>query len=674
MTLPDLATWTQPASQGADAIFARHDVALTLGGEPTFLPNEPQGAEWTITAVGPEKLGYAYDMIAALQKRLPDTVPVFSPGKLYPGEVNPRWAILLVGNRSGEPLAPPPLPGRSRKPTSAILRQLREGFVEFLGLPNRWIVGRDLLNPGNRSWILPLDHDGENWCTDQWLTKNRASVKLLNADGPAGLRLPLAELPEAATRRALTMEWDGEHLYLFMPPLLQEPFTQLLEWWLQGLRDARIRGTRFQGYLPADDEKRWWRLGVAADPGVLEINLPPCASWEAYARWMQILEDCGQETGMRSWKVTANGDAQGTGGGNHLLFGGPSLEENPFFTRGPWLASILRYLQRHPVFAYLFSGIYVGTSSQAPRPDESGTSLWDLEMAYQHLASLGDQDARLLIGETLRHLHTDTSGNTHRCETSFDKFWSPNTPNGCLGLIEFRAIESLPHASWMAAVALLWRCVAAYTLEHEQPSDLRPLQHELHDRYFLPAELWRDLETVFEQLDANGMPLDRTIFRDIWNWRFPLLLETEIGGVMLRVRRACEGWPLLCETPVEGGSTSRFVDTSVDRLEISVDADSVPFRLFFGGRELKLLEFPQGRGAGLRYRRSALYPSLHPGIPVQLPLDLIVADSENDQVLGHYLFDGRTPFMEVTEADPWQEGAPIKGQGERFLTYDLRLP
>jgi len=105
-----------------------------------------------------------------------------------------------------------------------------------------------------------------------------------------------------------------------------------------------------------------------------------------------------------------------------------------------------------------------------------------------------------------------------------------------------------------------------------------------------------------------------------------------------------------------------------------VDADSVPFRLFFGGRELKLLEFPQGRGAGLRYRRSALYPSLHPGIPVQLPLDLIVADSENDQVLGHYLFDGRTPFMEVTEADPWQEGAPIKGQGERFLTYDLRLP
>ena len=73
----------------------------------------------------------------------------------------------------------------------------------------------------------------------------------------------------------------------------------------------------------------------------------------------------------------------GTGGGSHLLFGGVSIEENPFFARPGWLASILRYWQHHPALSYLFTGCYVGVSSQAPRPDESGNTLLDLELAYR---------------------------------------------------------------------------------------------------------------------------------------------------------------------------------------------------------------------------------------------------------------------------------------------------
>ncbi len=674
MKTPASDTRTCPAARAADTLFAQHKVALTLGGEPTLIPDDPKGPEWSIIAVGPQKLGYAYKLAAALQKRLPGALPIFSPGKLYPGEVNPRWVLHLFGLASGRPLMRVPLEGSTRKLTPALLHQWREAFVEHLGLPSRWLKGRDRLHPGNRVWILPIDHDEEKgWLTDVWPTGRRATMDLVNAEGPAGLRLPLPLLPEKALRRALVLEWDGDGLSIFLPPLLQEPFAALLQWWLDALGEARVTAVRFQGYLPADEDHRWWRLGLAADPGVLEINLPPCPRWEDYTWWMRTLEEAGKEVGMRSWRTSPDGTEQGTGGGNHLLFGGPVLKKNPFFTRGPWLASMLRYFQRHPVFAYLFSGIYVGTSSQAPRPDESGTSLWDLEMAYAHLASLAKGDHRFMIGETLRHLHTDASGNTHRCETSFDKFWSPNSANGCLGLVEFRAIETLPHADWMAAVALLWRCVAAHTLEVEQPASLTAFGETLHDRYFLPAYLWQDLQRVFTELATSGMKLDPVLYRAIWEWRFPLLLDTEIGGIPFQIRRACEGWPLLCETPTEGGSTSRFVDTSVRRLEILSTRDTFDGRVLVNGRPLHLLPFPGGCGAGLRYRQTALYPSLHPGIPLQIPLTLHVTDAAG-HALGAWKFDALTGFTPLGDIRPPDPGRPVIRHGEGAMTYDLRLP
>jgi len=666
-------SFTHPAAAAADRIFEKAGVALTLGGEPTFLPEKPEGLEWSITATGPEKLTYAYAFCEAVQRHLPGLVSLFSPGKLYPGEPNPRWVISLLGNHSGTPLVPPPLPGRRRGVTAAWLRATRAALVEALELPSTWNRARDPVHPANQIWVLPLDHTAEvGWMTEQWPTGKRATLTLLKAEGPAGLRLPLGDLPPDTLRRALVIEWRSDHLAIFLPPLLQAPFVILLEWWIQRLHEARIDRVRFQGYLPQDDEHRWWRLGLAADPGVLEINLPPCRRWEEYAWWMHLLEQSGKEVGMRSWRAGADGHPQGTGGGNHLLFGGPSIEENPFFTRGPWLASLLRFFQRHPVLAYLFSGIYVGTSSQAPRPDESGTSLWDLEMAYGHLASLDGGDHRFLIGETLRHLHTDASGNTHRCETSFDKFWSPNSASGCLGLIEFRAIESLPRSDWSAAVALLWRCIAAHTLLHPQPAELIAFGNRLHDAFFLPAHLWRDLETILEMMRDAGMELDAAIYRAIWEWRFPLLLDTEIGGVRVQIRRACEGWPLLCETPNEGGSTSRFVDTSVHRIEILAATEHFPEPVLVNGRPLQLVSGPVGSFAGLRYRQSALYPSLHPGIPIQLPLTIHLRDRPGASWAA-FQFHGTGMFEPCEVAAP-ALGKPVQRHGPESITYDLRLP
>lgn len=646
-------------------------IALTMGGEPTYVPVDPQGAEWSITAVGPTKLRCAYAMARHLISRhLPHALTLFSPGKLYPGETNPRWVVNLLWRRDGTSVAPLFGSRPSRLPTANTLRLLRDAISRRLGLEaGAWLRGRDPFEPRRPVAILPLDFTEGAWRTDAWTVHGRAiqRLSLTTAEGPAGLRLPLGELAPTALRRALVLEVRGQTLRAFLPPLLARPFEELArvigeESLALGLaREARLF---LEGYVPIDAHTQWERLGFTADPGVLEVNLPPCPTWRDYEGWMQRLEEAAAGTEMRSWKAdSSRGLPGGTGGGNHLLFGGPSPAENPFFTRPAWVASLLRLLQAHPCLAYLFTGNYVGPSSQAPRPDESGRDLYDLDLAYTHLAQLPPGDHRLRIGETLRHLHTDAAGNTHRSESSFDKFWDATSSVG-LGLIEFRAIESLPHASWMSAVALLWRALLVHTLEHPTPGPLRRHGPALHDAYFLPSALWHDLGRLLDRLEAGGLAMEalRRALRPVWEWRFPRLLEHE----GLTIRRGCEGWPLLCEVPVEGGNTSRFVDTSMDRLEFRLEPGAKVLPLRVHGRPIELLTLLDGaRGCGLRYRRTAWYPSLHPGIAPQLPLIVEI---------GRHAFaldDAHTHFQ-PSEIRP-EAGPPCQRSDTTHLTYDLRL-
>jgi uncharacterized protein (DUF2126 family) len=234
-----------------------------------------------------------------------------------------------------------------------------------------------------------------------------------------------------------------------------------------------------------------------------------------------------------------------------------------------------------------------------------------------------------LIGETLRHLHADRSGNNHRAEVSFDKFWNPGAPAGCLGLIEFRAIESLPSAEWMAAIALLWSSVAALLLDPaRRPRALRDWGTELHDRLLLPSQLRADLQAVLNDLAAAGLPLQSTVFDAIWAWRFPLLLDWHdpASGASLQMRQALEPWPLICDTPREGGFTSRFVDGSMRRVELIANpALRERWQLRLQGR---LMPLPASHEPlALRWREQRLYPCLHPGIaplgPLQLALEAL---------------------------------------------------
>ncbi len=654
-----------------------HDcgVQLTLGGEPTYVPLNPEGPEWNITALGPTKLSYAYKLADALVDQcLTEATVFFSPGKFYPGEGNPRWALNLVWNKDGTPLVPAMKKARaSAKQAATDIEIFKATLLKALGVKASWLRATDPLTRGGVAWVLPLDHDGKKFRSVDW--KLGKHITLLHVEGPAGLRLPLNLVREDVSKRALTIEVRTGKLQVFLPPLLQGPFLKMLQNIVTSLSSAQIGPAMFSGYIPGDDAELWSRLGIAADPGVIEVNLPPCFTWAEYDVWMHRLEKACLPAGLRSCKQTFDGEILGTGGGNHILFGGPTLDTNPLFTHPRWVTSILRYWQHHPSLSYLFTGQYVGPSSQAPRPDESASSLYDLEMAYQFLEGLPPGDHRFLLSETIRHLHTDGSGNTHRSETSFDKFWNTSFGGGCRGLLEFRAIETMPHAGWMSAIALLWRALASTLLARPFSKPLIAHGEKIHDYYFLPTCLWADFEIVLRDLKSAGFDLPVGIFREIAEWRFPTMLSYSDGRATLLVRKALEDWPLLCETPLEGGSTSRFVDTSIDRLEFVASQHFVAaHEIRVQGRKLTLDPFPlRHLGAGLRYRRTALHPSLHPGIPPQMPLILSI---KSDTRTIYYRLDAGSRTFKTAEkhSAPPNHRTPCKTLHPSLLTRDLRLP
>ncbi len=603
-----------------------------------------------------------------LKQELRGGVDFFSPGKSYPGELNPRWAIRILANRDGSPIF---RPRPSAAPSKTSLEAFRKLVAAGLGVPAKWKALPDPLDRANRVWALLIDEQEGKWKSFSWPADK--DLALTSAEGPAGLRLPLHLLPAGTPARALTLEWKGNRLSIFLPPVLQAPFTALLATIEYALKDAVIGKVEMQGYTPADESLSWIQLGLTADPGVLEVNLPACKDWREYDHWIHLVTRTAEECGLRSWKKRPGQHPEGTGGGNHFLWGGPTLDRNPFFSRPGWLASILRYWQHHPSLAYVFTGCYVGASSQAPRADESARDRYDLTMALAFLESLPEGDHRLLISETLRHLQTDVTGNSHRSEISLDKFWNVGWPAGTLGLIEFRAIESLPKAAWMSSVALLWSALAAWLLENPRRGMLRDFSKDLHDRYFLPAVLWRDLKEVLMDLGAGGFSLDEKTFRDIWEWKFPALLSYREKGARFEIRKAHESWPLLCETPVDGGTTSRFVDTSMERLELLANDEFVKSHgIRINNRPLELKKLSDGQFiAGLRYRRTNLYPSLHPGLPPQVPLEIGLVGSRASRLFT--LGSEDSHFRTAGSAPVNAPGRPCKTGQRGDLTYDLRI-
>lgn len=540
--------------------------------------------------------------------------------------------------------------------------------------------------------VLPVarDHSGQRWQTGPWFLRSDRCY-LLPGDSPMGYRLPLDSQPwvskgeypymhqpdpseartplqsyaeirrqfadrapgqgasrverkphahESAaniTRTALCAEPRNGVLYVFMPP------TQRLEDYLElvaaveDTAEALSLPVILEGYEPPGDP-RLAHFRVTPDPGVIEVNIHPSANWNELVDRTEHLYAEARESRLSTEKFMLDGRHTGTGGGNHFVLGGATVNDSPFLRRPDLLKSLLSYWHNHPSLSYLFSGLFVGPTSQAPRVDEArNDSLYELELAFKQLPQPGDYCQPWLVDRVFRNLLIDVSGNTHRTEFCIDKLYSPDGATGRLGLLELRAFEMPPHARMSLTQQLLLRSlVARFWQDPYQPERLARWGTELHDRFMLPHFLEQDFADVVTEQRAAGYAIEEKWFDPHFEFRFPKIGDYAVRGIEMELRHALEPWHVMGEEGSAGGAV-RYVDSSVERMQVKISGLAPDrYTLLCNGEAVPMR--PTGRVGefvgGVRYRAWQPPSALHPTIGVDAPLTFDIVDRWMNRSLG----------------------------------------
>ncbi|MTD16252.1 transglutaminase [Nakamurella sp. YIM 132087] len=555
----------------------------------------------------------------------------------------------------------------------------------------------------------------EQWLSPDWQLR-RGRIVLLAGDSPAGLRLPLdaiswvppepeaepdpllfrGALPEPAEAlvatvvpaegmptTALVAEVRDGVLYVFLPPVQElDAFTELI-----GVVEKAAVATGvalvLEGYPPPGDP-RLGTLTVTPDPGVIEVNVQPTGTWAEQVALTGTLYEQARLSRLGTETFAIDGSHAGTGGGNHITLGGTTPADSPLLRRPDLLVSMLTYWQRHPALSYLFSGRFIGPTSQAPRVDEGRPDmLYELEIAFAEIGRLTADDggaAPWIVDRALRHILTDLTGNTHRAEFCIDKLYSPDSARGRLGLLELRGFEMPPHPQMALVQALLVRSLVARFWDEPLVAPLVRHGENLHGRYLLPYFVIADISAVAADLRAHGIDFSTSWLDPFTEFRFPRIGTTTAGGVQLELRGAIEPWHVLGEEAT-GGGTARYVDSSVERMQVLTEGLE-PGRhiVTCNGVPVPLLatDTPGRRVAGVRYRAWQPPSALHPTIQVQSPLRFDVVDVESAVSLGgatyHVVHPGGraydTPPMNALEAEA-RRSRRFEGAGHTTGKIDI---
>jgi uncharacterized protein (DUF2126 family)/transglutaminase-like putative cysteine protease len=337
--------WAKIRAQGeaVDQALARHNIRLTMGGEPTFVAaSDRDAAEWTIAALGPSKRVFAGKLLRKL-------TPLWSPGaalqnvmgKHYPGEQLPRWALFSHWRRDGEPVWTRPdllaADEDSGTPDADFARHFAQTLAERLQVAPDFVVpayedihyylwrehrlpanvvvedakladalerdrlarvfGQGLAAP--TGVVLPLrrawGHEGRRWQSGRWFVRDE-HLFLIPGDAPIGFRLPLESLPWA----------DGQNIanYTEIEPDPFAPRTPLPPW-AALRRDGFFRASQglSEQTIPVigQEDPTLVRTALTIEPrdGKLHVFLPPVAMAEDWLTLIAAIEATAGELGTQ---------------------------------------------------------------------------------------------------------------------------------------------------------------------------------------------------------------------------------------------------------------------------------------------------------------------------------------------------------------------------------------
>lgn len=680
--------WAAIASLGemVDQQLTEAKVGLTMGGEPTFVSiDDYHSTQWQVGALGEDKRRLAGILLQRLCKRFATGgLLYYGMGKWYPGEALPRWALGCYWRVDQVPIwrnfdlcaQDDQDYGYGIPEAEKFIHHL----VKYLGVSAENITPAYDGNGQLQAYILPLlwgEKEGEEqWMSCPWQLEPK--LTLISGESPAGLRLPFPSIqwvdpediqweallkPEQqnqplgdifarvnarmaekkspvsakpnSIKVALAVEVRQGTLYVFIPPIsAAENYLDLIACVENTAAELQLK-VKIEGYTPPSD-RRLKGFQITPDPGVIEVNIHPADTWSELVNITNILYEEARLTRLGTEKYTFDGRTVSTGGGSHITIGGATPSESPLLRRPDLLKSLISFWQNHPSLSYLFSGEFVGPTSQSPRVDEArNDTLYELEIALAQLEK-SENIQPWLVDRLLRNFLIDISGNTHRSAFCIDKLYPVENPRLQLGLLEFRSITMSPHPQMSLAVNLLIRALVAYFWQRPYKNRLIRWGTMLHDKFFLPHYIAQDFKDVISQLQQAGYPFEFSWYEPFFEFRFPRYGEINQDGIHLELRHALELWPVLGEE-VNNGGTARYVDSSMERIQVLLSGATEGRHIVTcNGYPLPLQ--PTGvQGefvAGVRYRAQSLAATLHPAIAPHWPLVFDIVDTWVERSIG----------------------------------------